>query len=286
MTSGEMTAISKCSSDKLLSAAVKRKLSQPNEVDSNGLLRSWLLWCSKKEPNAVKALIGDIVNTNSAEAAAFFMRWLKLTNVYIPKCNSTPVHSRYHTDYQEEFQRVEQALGYSFNNKALLVQAFTRLDVPTQGLTELQFNRLEFIGDALLEYLTCKHLVGELELQADQLPRSYLKRRCWSLAKNLLFASVLVNRKLDRVQRCGGELSDRMQDWVASNGSIIARVLQDPSRVKNEQAPGFPKELADPFEALIGAVFIDSGHSLEKVWQVAYRLLQAQIDQSGGIGTL
>ncbi len=35
-----------------------------------------------------------------------------------------------------------------------------------------------------------------------------------------------------------------------------------------------PKALADVFEALIGAIFLDSGHSLEVVWRVLEPLLR------------
>lgn len=35
-----------------------------------------------------------------------------------------------------------------------------------------------------------------------------------------------------------------------------------------------PKVLGDVFEALAGAIFIDSGMSLDSVWSVFYRLME------------
>lgn len=41
-----------------------------------------------------------------------------------------------------------------------------------------------------------------------------------------------------------------------------------------------PKALGDVFEALIGAVFLDSGKSLPIVWKVIYRLMKKEICKS------
>lgn len=38
-----------------------------------------------------------------------------------------------------------------------------------------------------------------------------------------------------------------------------------------------PKVLGDVFEALAGAIFIDSDRSLDAVWKVFYRLMQHEI---------
>jgi endoribonuclease Dicer len=38
-----------------------------------------------------------------------------------------------------------------------------------------------------------------------------------------------------------------------------------------------PKVLGDLWESLAGAVFIDSGRSLDTVWKVFYRLMQYEI---------
>lgn len=38
-----------------------------------------------------------------------------------------------------------------------------------------------------------------------------------------------------------------------------------------------PKALGDIFESLAGAVFIDSGMSLDTVWKVFYRLMKNEI---------
>ena len=40
-----------------------------------------------------------------------------------------------------------------------------------------------------------------------------------------------------------------------------------------------PKVLADLFESLAGAVYLDSGLNLEEVWRVYYRLMRNEISE-------
>jgi endoribonuclease Dicer len=41
-----------------------------------------------------------------------------------------------------------------------------------------------------------------------------------------------------------------------------------------------PKALGDIFESIAGAVYMDSGYSLETVWKVFYRLMKNEIGTS------
>jgi len=43
-----------------------------------------------------------------------------------------------------------------------------------------------------------------------------------------------------------------------------------------------PKVLGDIFEALAGAIFLDSGFSLDTVWKIFYRLMKNEIGRSLG----
>ena len=40
-----------------------------------------------------------------------------------------------------------------------------------------------------------------------------------------------------------------------------------------------PKALGDIFESVAGAIYLDSGMSLDAVWRVYYRLMKPQIGQ-------
>ena len=40
-----------------------------------------------------------------------------------------------------------------------------------------------------------------------------------------------------------------------------------------------PKALGDIFESVAGSIYLDSGLSLDAVWQVYYRMMREEIDQ-------
>lgn len=54
-------------------------------------------------------------------------------------------------------ERVEEILGYSFKEKSFLLQALTHASYTCNELTE-SYERLEFLGDAVLDYLVTAHL--------------------------------------------------------------------------------------------------------------------------------
>ena len=53
--------------------------------------------------------------------------------------------------------KVEQILGYSFKEKSFLLQALTHASYTSNELTE-SYERLEFLGDAVLDYLVTAHI--------------------------------------------------------------------------------------------------------------------------------
>ena len=58
-----------------------------------------------------------------------------------------------------EFATVEAALNYRFNNHSLLQQAFTHTSLPRDYNSVLcSYEQLEFLGDALLDFLVTRHL--------------------------------------------------------------------------------------------------------------------------------
>jgi ribonuclease-3 len=127
----------------------------------------------------------------------------------------------------DTLHRIEQATGYSFSNKNLLVEAFTHssaCDDPSESN-----ERLEFLGDSVLGVVICKSLF-------DRFPSSH-----------------------------EGDLTKIKSDLV-SRGTC-ARVtrhlgLQEFLRVGKGMAGGrsLPKSLeAGLLEAVIGAVYLDGG---------------------------
>mgnify|MGYP001812544790 FL=1 len=132
---------------------------------------------------------------------------------------------------------LEKALGYSFRDKALLVNAMTHKSFANEYSPAAcpDNERLEFLGDAVLDLVVSEHLM-------DALPTSN-----------------------------EGELSRIRSDVVAmSSLAGLARKLGlGPSLLlgKGEFGSGGrekPGLLADALEALFGAVFVDGGYEAAK----------------------
>ena len=135
-------------------------------------------------------------------------------------------------------QEFEAAIGYQINNRPFFAQALThRSYLQVANAEHLQSNeRLEFLGDSILNML-----IGEF------LFRHYTDVQEGELTK---LRSRLVNKKALIV----GAHRVKLENFVLLNTSA------EQALKKGNQAI-----LADAFEALIAAIYLDSGMSLEPV---------------------
>ncbi len=129
-------------------------------------------------------------------------------------------------------REVEQALGYGFRDPALLEAALThRSRFHEQGPEALlHYERLEFLGDALLGLIVSDWLYRD-DPEASE---GHLSRRRQSVVRTHSLAKAALELGLDRAIRLG----------------------------KGEELSGGRKKpslLADAFEAVLGAIYIDSG---------------------------
>jgi len=130
-----------------------------------------------------------------------------------------------------KLQEIERVLGYSFRQPELLASAFTHRSYANESQTPHEHNeRLEFLGDAILGSLIAEYLFeqfpalpeGELSSLRSRLVES---AACTHYIEILGVASYLLLGK--------GE----QQNWGRGRSSI----------------------LADLFEAIIGALYLDGG---------------------------
>lgn len=56
-----------------------------------------------------------------------------------------------------DFDRFEQLIGYRFHQRAYLIQAFTHASYSYNTITDC-YQRLEFLGDAVLDYVITRYL--------------------------------------------------------------------------------------------------------------------------------
>ncbi|MGQ9532633.1 MAG: ribonuclease III [Desulfotomaculales bacterium] len=134
--------------------------------------------------------------------------------------------------YDEALARLERALGFPFHNRELLSHALTHGSFAAERhLSPVQNNqRLEFLGDAVLELVISEHLF-----------RQYPDREEGDLTR--MRAAVVCEPSLVRAAR------------ALDLGSAL-RLGRGEERDGGRERPSI---LADAFEALLGAVYLDRG---------------------------
>lgn len=147
---------------------------------------------------------------------------------------------------REALQELQQKIGYQFHEEALLKQALTHSSFANeQKINKLSnYERLEFLGDAVLELISSEFLYKEnVDMPEGQLTR--------------LRASMV----------CEPALA-----YCAKDISLNSYILLG----KGEEATGGRKRdsiISDVMEAVIGAIFLDGGiESAKKVYLSIYPL--------------
>ena len=152
----------------------------------------------------------------------------------------------------QSIKRVEKVLGYTFSDKDLLIQAFTRSSYRHSHPDQPDNEVLEFRGDSLLRFHVTEHL---------------LKTRTKTLSKGLV-------SRMDE-----GDLS-KQRDKYVENAYLAKRCealkLHTLMRVESSSESEAKKTRADLFEALIGVVYTDAvnaGRSTDFMEEMVLRLL-------------
>ncbi len=147
----------------------------------------------------------------------------------------------------KDFSLLEKHLGLKFKDKKILTQAFVHRSYinenPNLGLEHNE--RLEFLGDAVLELVITEHLYKEY----PQKPEGELTN--WRAA--------LVNAK--------------MLTLVAEETGFNDFLLLSRGESK-ELGKARQYILANTFEAFIGAIYLDSGYSIAEKFIKKYLLLK------------
>ncbi|XP_043930553.1 endoribonuclease Dicer [Protopterus annectens] len=179
------------------------------------------------------------------------------------------------------FENFEEKINYRFKNKAYLLQAFTHASYHYNTITDC-YQRLEFLGDAILDYLITKHLYED--------PRQHspgvLTDLRSALVNNTIFASLAVKYDYHKYFKAvSPELFHVIDDFVQFQleknemqgmDSELRRSEEDEEKEEDIEVP---KAMGDIFESLAGAVYMDSSMSLETVWQVYYPMMRPLIEK-------
>ncbi len=141
-------------------------------------------------------------------------------------------------------QKCERRLGYVFHDKQLLVEAITHASSATSRLNS--YERLEFLGDSILGFVVC-------ELLFQRFPD-------WLEGDLTKVKSVVVSRQA--CAKLGQELA--LHEFLALGKGIG----------KRESIPD--SLLANAFEALVGAIYLDGGMQAAKSFLLPFVDQQVQ----------
>lgn len=218
---------------------------------------------SKRVADVVEALIGAFLSTGGEIPALKFMNWIGIdvdlefipykTNLQLP------------ADKIINIKHLESLLNYEFRNPALLVEALTHGSYMLPEIPRC-YQRLEFLGDAVLDYAITMHFYNiypgmSPELLTDMRSAS-VNNNCYALSavkaglqKHILYTSHQMHKEI-------------------SATVINFQKLSSESTFGWESETSFPKVLGDVIESLAGAIFVDSEYNKEIVFQSIRVLLE------------
>ncbi|KAF5270919.1 hypothetical protein FQR65_LT05386 [Abscondita terminalis] len=248
----------------------------------------------KSIADCVEALIGAYLIDCGPRGALLFMAWLGMK--VLPRlengtygeleCPRTPL-LRNVPDPEAEleilldgYSEFEDSIGYHFNDRAYLLQALTHASYSPNALTDC-YQRLEFLGDAVLDYLITRHLYEDPRMHS---PGALTDLRS-ALVNNTIFASLAVRHGFHRYFRhlspALHEVVERFVRIQEESGHSLVEDLYLLAEYECEEVEDVevPKALGDVFESVAGAIFLDSGMSLDAVWKVYFEIMRSEIER-------
>lgn len=188
------------------------------------------------------------------------------------------------------YSAFEGSLGYQFIDRSYLLQAMTHASYCPNRLTDC-YQRLEFLGDAVLDYLITRHLYEDPRQHS---PGALTDLRS-ALVNNTIFASLAVRHEFHkyfrhlspglndvidrfvRIQQDNGHIISeevRIGHSLVCNNTIFYGTFQyyliSEDECDEAEDVEVPKALGDVFESVAGAIFLDSNMSLDAVWKVSF----------------
>nr|AUH15440.1 dicer-like 4 protein [Dimocarpus longan] len=222
-------------------------------------------WLQRKTiADVVEALVGAFIVDSGFIAATAFLRWIgipvdfdasQVKNICTASKSYLPLAA------SRDMVALEKLLNYQFLHRGLLLQSFVHPSYNELGGGCYQ--RLEFLGDAVLDYLVISYLFSVY----PNLKPGHLTDLRSILANNKAIANVAVDRSFHKfIFFDSGGLKDAINNYVDFiKGSSSAK--------ETSEEPKCPKALGDLVESCLGAILLDTGFNLETVWKVMLSFL-------------
>ena len=130
-----------------------------------------------------------------------------------------------------KFEELEKKLGYTFTNKSLLKHALTHKTYAFEAKSPIEYNeRLEFLGDSVLDFIVAEEL--------------YKSNKYFSEGDLTVRRAIWVNNEF---------LAERSIELGVGKFLLLGKGELKQNGANNRT------NLANALEALIGAIYLDSG---------------------------
>ncbi|XP_020109653.1 endoribonuclease Dicer homolog 4 isoform X1 [Ananas comosus] len=222
-------------------------------------------WLHRKTiADVVEALVGAFLVESGFKAAFAFLRWLGIpVHFDLPDVYRVYKSSNNNLSLCDVISvaKLEELIGYTFKYKGLILQALVHASYSNHpgGC----YQKLEFLGDAVLEYLITSYLYSAYP---DLKPGQITDLRSISV-NNYSFAHIAVWNSLHKFL-----VKDSNSLTEAVNQFEKYVQLSEPEKDMLEE-PACPKVLGDIVESCVGAVLLDTGFDLNQVWKLMLMLL-------------
>ncbi|KAL3535967.1 hypothetical protein ACH5RR_004428, partial [Cinchona calisaya] len=212
--------------------------------------------------DVLEALVGAFLVDSGFKGATAFLKWIgiqidfeesQVRNICNESAGFLPLAN------QIDITALENLLKYKFTHKGLLIQAFVHPSYNNHSGGCYQ--RLEFLGDAVLDYLITSYLYSAYpKLKPGQLTdlRS-------AFVNNASFAEIAICCFFHKfIISDSIALSKSMEQYVSFTRATERGLTDEPT---------CPKALGDLVESCMGAILLDTGFDLKCVWNVMLSLL-------------
>ena len=232
----------------------------------------------KTVADIAESLCGAFLVSRGEAAARLALQWIGIPvlNIHV-QIAPVPFYNRMFLPQPENKPRLERNtldsmdvnlvdfqsnyLKYTFHNTELLYTALlvNRSDDGNGNIPPRTFQRLEFLGDAILDYL-----VMSLGFEKDSK---------WTPAHLSKWKSTMVkNATLSQV----AALHFKVHQFTSIS---IEETTQEEEEEDNKKKIVYSKRYADIYEALVGAIFLDSDYNLFTVRDIMLSPLRTYCEQ-------
>ncbi|NPB05919.1 MAG: ribonuclease III [Aquificae bacterium] len=152
---------------------------------------------------------------------------------------------------KRDLKELEEKVGYRFKNPRLLEEALTHISYAKENRVPYNYERLEFLGDSIVNYL----LVDLLYEKFSKFP----------VGKLATVKAYLISEQF---------LSELAKKWDLPN---FVRLAQSEELKGRRQSPSLH---ADAFEAVWAAVYLDSGRNVDFVRKLFRKHFEKEVERA------